>query len=151
MPLQEIALGIIAVCLIGLSLGLVLVYRFFGRLSSGVKTGNLKRVLDKILENQTKTGLGLANLEREVKKLEEEGTLHVQNVGLVRFNPFRETGGDHSFSLALLNAKNTGIILTSLHTRERTRVYIKAVKKGKSEYEFSQEEKKALSKALKES
>ena len=151
MPLQEIALGIIAVWLIGLSLGLVLVYRFFGRLSSGVKTGNLKRVLDKILENQTKTGLGLANLEREVKKLEEEGTLHVQNVGLVRFNPFRETGGDHSFSLALLNAKNTGIILTSLHTRERTRVYIKAVKKGKSEYEFSQEEKKALLKALKES
>ena len=149
MPLQEIALGIIAVWLIGLSLGLVLVYRFFGRLSSGVKTGNLKKVLDKILENQTKTGLGLANLEREVKKLEEEGALHVQKVGLVRFNPFRETGGDHSFSLALLNAKNTGIILTSLHTRERTRVYIKAVKKGKSEYEFSQEEKKALSKALK--
>lgn len=151
MPLQEIALGIIAVWLIGLSVGLVLVYRFFDRLSSGVKTGNLKRVLDKILENQTKTGLGLANLEREVKKLEEEGALHVQKVGLVRFNPFRETGGDHSFSLALLNAKNTGIILTSLHTRERTRVYIKAVKKGKSEYEFSQEEKKALSKALKES
>ena len=149
MPLQEIALGIIAVWLIGLSLGLVLVYRFFGRLSSGVKTGNLKKVLDKILENQTKTGLGLANLEREVKKLEEEGALHVQKVGLVRFNPFRETGGDHSFSLTLLNAKNTGIILTSLHTRERTRVYIKAVKKGKSEYEFSQEEKKALSKALK--
>ena len=143
MPLQEIALGIIAVWLIGLSVGLVLVYRFFDRLSSGVKTGNLKRVLDKILENQTKTGLGLANLEREVKKLEEEGALHVQKVGLVRFNPFRETGGDHSFSLALLNAKNTGIILTSLHTRERTRVYIKAVKKGKSEYEFSQEEKKA--------
>jgi len=151
MPLQEIALGIIAVWLIGLSVGLVLVYRFFGRLSSGVKTGNLKKVLDKILENQTKTSLGLANLEREVKKLEEEGALHVQKVGLVRFNPFRETGGDHSFSLALLNAKNTGILLTSLHTRERTRVYIKAVKKGKSEYEFSQEEKKALSKALKES
>ena len=59
-------------------------------------------------------------------------------------------GGDHSFSVALLNGKGTGIIITGLHTRERTRVYVKDIKQGKSEVELSQEEKKALRLAQKE-
>ena len=63
---------------------------------------------------------------------------------MVRFNPFSEMGGDHSFSVALLDGHDTGIIITGLHTRERTRVYIKPVNKGKSEYDLSKEELKAL-------
>jgi len=57
--------------------------------------------------------------------------------------------GDHSFSLALLDGKDTGVVITGLHTRERTRVYMKAIKAGKGEHELSEDEKKALAKALK--
>lgn len=133
--------------LVALTTGLILILKFFNRLSAGAKGEDLKKVLDRVLATQVENSKDLTRIDKEIKKLEEQGTLHVQKVGLVRFNPFKETGGEHSFSLALLNAKNTGIILTGLHTRERTRLYIKAIKKGKSEHELSFEEKKALTKA----
>jgi len=68
-------------------------------------------------------------------------------VSLVRFNPFSEMGGDHSFSLALLDAHLTGFIVTGLHTRERTRVYIKKIDGGKCKQDLSKEEREALKKA----
>lgn len=74
----------------------------------------------------------------------------IQKVGLVKFNPFNETGGDHSFSLALLDGHKNGIIITSLHTRERTRLYIKDVFSGKSKIDLSKEEQNALQLSLKE-
>src|SRR3989344_5821662 len=73
----------------------------------------------------------------------------VQRVGLVRFNPFSETGGDQSFALALLNGKDNGVVLLSLHGREGTRVYVKPVKDGESTYELSKEERQAIEEARK--
>lgn len=91
----------------------------------------------------------ITNLQRNHKFLTDEVLSHVQKVGLVKYNPFSETGGDHSFSLALLDGKKNGIIITSLHTRESTRVYIKDLKAGKSSIELSSDEKRALKKATK--
>lgn len=69
----------------------------------------------------------------------------IHRVGMVRFNPFKDIGGDQSFSLALLDGKNSGVILSSLHTREGTRIYIKPVQKGVAEkYPFTEEEVKAV-------
>jgi hypothetical protein len=53
-----------------------------------------------------------------------------QRVGLVRYNPFEETGGNQSFALALLDAAGDGWVLSSLHARSGTRVYAKAIKAG---------------------
>lgn len=109
----------------------------------------------KLFKNLTKsveedlTKKGFAEVRKRLDFLEDDGLKHIQKVGLVRFNPFRELGGDHSFSLAILDNKESGIILTSLHTRDRTRVYMKEVKSGKSEYELSGEEIKALNIAKK--
>lgn len=81
-------------------------------------------------------------------KLEEDGLLHIQKVGLLRFNPFKDTGGDQSFILALVDAKDTGVIISSLHTRTGTRWYAKHVIGGKgTEYELSHEEEEALKSA----
>ena len=55
----------------------------------------------------------------------------LQRVGLVRFNPFEDTGGNQSFALALLDADRDGVIVSSLHSRDLTRVYAKAVTGGK--------------------
>lgn len=63
---------------------------------------------------------------------------------LVRFNPFSDTGGDHSFILTLLDDQKNGIILTSLHGRGVTRFYAKSVSGGQADQELSEEEKKAL-------
>lgn len=149
MPFEYVVYAIFGIWLLGLTFFIISLFRYFNRLTKGAKGTSLTKVLDKILSEQEEASKDISELEREIKRLEEEGTLHIQKVGLIRFNPFKELGGDHSFSLALLDEENTGVILTGLHTRERTRVYVKEVVKGKSKIEHSAEEKKALKKAQK--
>ena len=135
--------------LLGLSLGFYWLFRLFKRLTKGTKEGNLVKVLEGILAEEKGNKDRLEELTKQLRQLEDLSEYHIQRVGMVRFNPFKDLGGDHSFSIALLDAKDTGLVITGLHTRERTRVYVKAVKKGKAEHEFSEEEKKALNKAKK--
>ena len=71
-----------------------------------------------------------------------------QRVGLVRYNPFEETGGNQSFALALLDAAGDGWVLSSLHARAGTRVYAKAIKAGRSDAGLSEEETAALGQAM---
>lgn len=74
----------------------------------------------------------------------------VQKVGLYRYNPFDDLGTDQSFSLSILDSNNTGIILTSLHHRNFTRIYAKPVKNGAGDnITLSKEEKSAIVKAIK--
>lgn len=135
--------------LLGLSLGFYWLFRLFKRLTKGTKEGNLVKVLEGILAEEKGNKDRLEELTKQLRQLEDLSEYHIQRVGMVRFNPFKDLGGDHSFSIALLDAKDTGLVITGLHTRERTRVYVKAVKKGKAEHEFSEEEKRALNKAKK--
>jgi hypothetical protein len=89
------------------------------------------------------------NLIRE--KLEELNIKqldNIQKVGFIRFDAFKDVGGELSFSLALLNGKNEGIVISSLHGREGSRVYGKTVKDGASSFPLSDEEKEAIKRAL---
>ena len=70
-----------------------------------------------------------------------------QRVGLVRYNPFEETGGNQSFALALLDAAGDGWVLSSLHARSGTRVYAKAIKAGRGDGALSEEETAAIRQA----
>ncbi len=149
MSWQILAPIVLGVWLLILTIAFLVLLRFFRRLTHGAKDLDLKAILDKMITQGEVNRQGLEELARELKRLDEEGALHVQKIGLVRFNPFKEIGGDHSFSLALLDGKETGVVITGLHTRERTRVYMKAIKEGKGEHELSEEEKRALDKALK--
>lgn len=99
------------------------------------ETGNFKKVL--------------VEFGGRLHKFEDEGLTHIQKVKLLRFNPYQETGGDQSFSIALLDRKGNGIVLTSLHARSGTRVFAKPVKGGKGlNYQLSSEEEDVLRKAL---
>lgn len=135
--------------LLGISIVLFRIFALFNKLTKGVEVTDLKKVLEKVLSQETKNSDEIKELSKRADYLEEDGKLHVQKVGLVRFNPFKELGGDHSFSLAILDGEDTGVVITSLHTRDRTRVYMKDVKRGKSEFEISAEERKALAQAQK--
>ncbi len=130
-----IILIVLGIWLLGLSFILYKVHKLFGKLSKGIEEDLSKR--------------GFNEVNRRLSFLEGDGKRHIQKVGLVRFNPFKELGGDHSFSLAILDGEDSGVIITGLHTRDRTRVYMKKVYKGKSEYDLSTEEKKALESAYK--
>jgi len=94
---------------------------------------NLK-VLDKDIHE-------LYNISNQINALASRG-LH--KVGMVRFNPFKDIGGDQSFAIAMLNGKNNGLVLSSLYTKEGTRVFSKAVKAGKAEKHPLTEEEEAV-------
>lgn len=91
----------------------------------------------------------IKEIKKDLEVFKSVSLNDIQKMGLVKFNPFDETGGDHSFSLALLDGHKNGIIITSLHTRERTRLYVKDIASGKSKIELSSEEQKALQLSLK--
>jgi hypothetical protein len=86
----------------------------------------------------------LERISAELENLRKENKFNVQKVGIVRFNPFREVGGDQSFSIALLDGTDSGIVITSLYTRAENRVYGKPIENSQSEYLLSEEEKKAI-------
>lgn len=76
-------------------------------------------------------------------------SLRPTKINLTRFNPFDELGGDQSFILCLLDNTNSGVIITSLHNRDSTRIYAKAIKNGESgTLALSKEETKALIKTI---
>ena len=83
-------------------------------------------------------------MEARTAILERDLKLAFSRVGLVRFNPFEDTGGNQSFALALLDVHGDGFVLSSLHARGGTRVYAKAVTGGKAEAALSDEEAQAL-------
>jgi hypothetical protein len=88
----------------------------------------------------------LYNISNQINNLSLRG-LH--KVAMLRFNPFKDLGGDQSFSIALLNGKNNGVTVSSLHTREGTRVYSKAITGGKSEkYPLTEEEEQVVKQAM---
>ncbi len=89
----------------------------------------------------------LEKLSQDLETLKKESQFSVQKMGVVRFNPFSEIGGDQSFSAAFLDGNDNGLVITSLYTREGNRVYGKPIKKGASEHSLSQEEKEAISRA----
>lgn len=81
----------------------------------------------------------------KIKNLQETLSFAVQKVGLIRYNPFEERqGGNYSFSLALLDSHNNGIILTNMFGRQQSRVYIKILAAGKSEAQLTEEEIRAI-------
>ena len=143
----------IAAALVFLVFGglLFVTWRHYRRLTRGVTQKDLKTVLENILKQIELNQKELEKLAKKAEQLEKTSLLPIQKVGFVRFNPFSDTGGDQSFSLALLNAKNSGIVLTSLHSRTITRFYAKKIKNGKPEkgVELSAEEKQALRQAQK--
>lgn len=104
---------------------------------------NLKEVLARFKGMEK----NFEKLSEELENLKKEGRFAVQKVGIVRFNPFSGVGGDQSFSIALLDGNDNGMVITSLYTREGNRIYGKPVKSSSSEYLLSGEEKQAIEKA----
>ncbi len=72
----------------------------------------------------------------------------LQHIGVIRFNPFQDKGGDQSFVVAILDDHADGVVLTGLHSRVDSRVYAKPVVRGQSNYTLTGEEKEAIARAM---
>jgi len=71
----------------------------------------------------------------------------LSHIGLVRFDAFDDTGGAQSFALALIDDDGDGVVLTSLHSRQATRLFIKGIRRGVADLPLSAEETRAMSNA----
>jgi|SRR3989344_945133 len=89
----------------------------------------------------------LRSLTQQLEHLQNESHFLLNQVGLVRYNPFPSSGGNMSFSMALLNDNGDGVVITSLHSREGVRIYAKGVKQFSGEQTLMEEEKEAIAKA----
>lgn len=148
METQYIVFIVIGVWLLVVTCLWVKLFLTFRKLTKDINEGDLVSILKKILKRGRENKREINVLFKEIARVDEENRINFQKVGLERFNPFDELGGDHSFCLALLDKNNNGFIITGLHTRERTRVYLKDIKKGKSRVNLSKEEERSLKKAI---
>ena len=115
------------------------------KLFGGKKAASLEEI---ILSNQDKIksiGGDVKNLYELNQKVDYLAKKSIHKIGVVRFNPFRDIGGDQSFSVALLDEEDSGMIISSLYSRDGGRVYAKALKNGQSEkYPLTKEEERAI-------
>jgi hypothetical protein len=87
-------------------------------------------------------------MQSAMRELELRQNRSYQSVGLVRFNPFTDMGGDQSFALAILDSYGDGFVMSSLHGRTATRVYAKTVRRGQPTQTVSTEEMSAIEQAM---
>lgn len=120
-------------------------YASFMRGSDGVslETTILEKFddIDELKEqNEIKTQL--------INKIQENFKIAYQKIGLVKYDAFKEMGGNLSFVLVLLNKENTGFMINAMHSRDGCYTYMKEIIKGESFIELAEEEKQALEQAV---
>jgi len=112
---------------------------FFDDSSKNLRELVTRSITDQKMINQ-RINKDEASIEEIVKIIQGS----YQKFAMIRYNPFRETGGDQSFSMALLDLRDNGIVITSIHGREVDRIYAKEIINGKSKNNLSAEEIEAI-------
>ena len=150
-----LVVGLLGVVVIGLVVFAVIQARRLRSTTEAYRTllsdgqgGSLQQMLDAHLGKVVEVGTELERLAQLHELLEVRSRGSLQHVGLVRFNPFEDTGSDQSFAIALLDDRRDGIVISSLHGRGQTRVFAKPVEGGASKHTLSDEEAQAIQVAV---
>lgn len=151
----EIIIGLIVSLFIVLILYLIEQFRFsritekYNALVKGVENGNLEEILMNNLKEIDDLRLEVNKLQLESKELDERIKNAIQKIGFIRYNAFSDMGSELSFSIALLDDKLNGFVITSIYGREESTTYAKPILDGKSKYQLSVEEMQAIDRAVK--
>jgi hypothetical protein len=132
---------------IGLQIRLRRLTRQYQALMRGADEMDLESLLTQHVAEVREALETVSSLQDRTLTLERALPRALQWVGSIRFNPFRHTGGAQSFALALVDDGGDGFVLSSLHARENTRVYAKALRAWTSEHLLTDEEKQAIERA----
>jgi hypothetical protein len=143
---------IVVLTLAAAVVGLIRRVRRLGRrlesLTQGSDESSLEAVLGSHLDRVGQVVKDVEGVSARTAVIERDLQGSFSRAGLVRYNPFEDTGGNQSFALALLDGRGDGFVVSSLHARAGTRLYAKAVAGGSSEAALSDEEAEALRQAL---
>lgn len=109
---------------------------------------NIQQTLEKYMDKVNEVEKQNKEIDEYCKQLDSNIATCIQKVGIVRYSAFKDTGSDLSFTLALLNEENSGVVLNGIYSREMSNIYAKPIEKGNSTYTLSSEEKEAIDKAI---
>jgi hypothetical protein len=122
--------------------------RKFLKLMAGKNGKSLEDVITLMRQELLDGRRSMYAVNEHIDNLEHRVQTGIRKVEMVRFNPFKDAGGDQSFSIAFLDEKHKGVVISSLYSREGVRVYAKPVHNGESTYTLSDEEKHVIKKAI---
>lgn len=149
----EVIIGLIGLNLLWLILLVVLfvrtnrMRRLNRKLLSGVSGENLETGLVRLFEEMEEWKKKHSDQDFLLKRLSQKVASQSGNLAMIRYNAFGDTGSDLSFSLALVDDAQNGVVITSIYGREESRTYAKPLEAGKSVYNLSEEELMAIKKA----
>jgi Protein of unknown function (DUF4446) len=109
--------------------------------------GNLEIILQDHVGQVREAMERVRQLDELSHQMERASRSYIQRLGVLRFNPFRDSGGDQSFAVALADQDGNGVVISSLHGRDATRVYAKPLAAWESVYPLNDEERQAIRKA----
>lgn len=116
-------------------------------LTAGTDGGSLEAVLEAHVQDVRAAAAKAQETDLLARGLERASRGYLQRIGFLRFNPFRDAGGDQSFAVALTDQDGNGVVISSLHSRDVTRVYGKPLAAWASPYPLTDEEQQAITKA----
>ncbi len=142
-----IILGILILAILVLAIFVFRANSRVNRLLQGKDAKSMEDTFKYLLEESRRMNDNQVIIEKTLHNLNARIRKSLTGFKTIRFNPFPESGGNQSFAIALINEEGDGFIISSLYSREKTSVFAKPIKGGKSEYELTEEEKKALDEA----
>lgn len=113
----------------------------------GKKAKDLEDTLFALQDEIVKLQKARENSEREIATINAKLKKSIRGLETIRFNPFPDQGSNQSFAIGMLDEEGSGVVISSLYARDRMSVFAKPVKGGKSEYDLTDEEKEALTRA----
>lgn len=118
------------------------------KLTKGKKGSSLESTIIDNHDCIQKTQIMLDSHSAEISAIKQESMNNLQNIGVVRFNPFKEMGGSQSFAVAITDKNNNGVVISSLYARDRVNIFAKPLTKGISEYTLTEEEQQAITQSI---
>ena len=89
-----------------------------------------------------------ADILNQINGLDKDLEGCIQKVGILRYSAFQDTGSDLSFTFALLDEHDDGVVFNGIYSREMSNIYAKPIENGKSKYTLSEEEQEAIKRAI---
>lgn len=114
----------------------------------GKDAKRLEEEISDIFEDNSKLKMAAERNRRDIRRIFHNMEFTYQKCGIVKYDAFKQMGGKLSFSLALLNRKNNGFVLNSVHSSDGCYTYTKEIKEGKSDISLGEEEEQALMMAI---
>lgn len=119
--------------------------RFMSKLGNG---NNIEELLKEYIKRVETVEAKNGEIISYCKLIDENIKRCTQKIGIVRYNAFKDVGSDLSFTLAILDDYNNGVVLNGIYARDNSNIYAKPIENGQSKYILSEEEKEAVNKAI---